>query len=328
MLHSGGTTNHARVRRFARDCRRLMEDGRFDTAICFSRVAGTPFHFCGDPCFRERFSRTKPALARLLPRYRFLLENERKLFASPSTTHLFFLASSEIPPFQAHYEIPDGRVTLLPPWLRPPESIPESRAQLRRAISDEFGLPDDAVFLLFVGSDFPRKGLDLAIRALASDSSTNTHLLVCGRDRAAPFRDLAERCSLGSRLHFLGPRDDVPRLMSAADILLHPARQETAGMVLLEALTYGLPVLCTSNCGYATHTVEAGCLALPASPQPDTIAARVAGTMERREEIAGKIRSWAGDPARYRTADLILETIARSLTAPGSPGAIPPAGAR
>jgi glycosyltransferase involved in cell wall biosynthesis len=44
--------------------------------------------------------------------------------------------------------------------------------------------------------------------------------------------------------------------MTAADVLLHPARVENTGLTLLESLACGLPVLCTAACGYATYIAE------------------------------------------------------------------------
>jgi UDP-glucose:(heptosyl)LPS alpha-1,3-glucosyltransferase len=47
-------------------------------------------------------------------------------------------------------------------------------------------------------------------------------------------------------------------LLLAADLLVHPARSEAAGMVLLEALVAGLPVVVSGVCGYAGHIAAAG----------------------------------------------------------------------
>ena len=58
-------------------------------------------------------------------------------------------------------------------------------------------------------------------------------------------------------MQFLGGRDDVPELLLAADALVHPALDEAAGIVLLEALVAGLPVICTDVCGYAHHIAAA-----------------------------------------------------------------------
>jgi UDP-glucose:(heptosyl)LPS alpha-1,3-glucosyltransferase len=61
----------------------------------------------------------------------------------------------------------------------------------------------------------------------------------------------------GVTVHFLGGQSDVARFYDAADFLLHPAYSESAGKVLLEALTHGLPVLTTDTCGYAPHIIKA-----------------------------------------------------------------------
>lgn len=58
-------------------------------------------------------------------------------------------------------------------------------------------------------------------------------------------------------MRFLGGRADTPRFYATADFLLHPAYSESAGKVLLEALTHGLPVLTTDTCGYAPHILDA-----------------------------------------------------------------------
>ncbi|MBO7327885.1 MAG: glycosyltransferase, partial [Lentisphaeria bacterium] len=56
---------------------------------------------------------------------------------------------------------------------------------------------------------------------------------------------------------------DVPELIAAADLMIHPARNEAAGAVLLESLACGTPVLCSANCGFSPMVKEAGSLVLP-----------------------------------------------------------------
>ena len=115
--------------------------------------------------------------------------------------------------------------------------------------------------LLFVGSGFIKKGLDRAIRALANAREQQPHhrirLLVVGQDRERRFRRLAKKLGVLELVHFLGGRDDVADLLLAADALVHPALDEAAGIVLLEALVAGLPVICTDVCGYAHHVADA-----------------------------------------------------------------------
>ena len=109
----------------------------------------------------------------------------------------------------------------------------------------------------------------------------------------------------------MGSRDDIPAIMMQSTLLIHPARMEAAGMVLTEALTHHLPTLCTELCGYASHTIAAGCLHLSNKPNIDEIATKVMDSLARRETIIPKIKAWCSEPGRYETADLMLAKIAR-----------------
>ena len=64
---------------------------------------------------------------------------------------------------------------------------------------------------------------------------------------------------IGVEKHFkiLQGRSDVPDFLQAADVLIHPSIKESAGMVIVEAIVAGLPVLCTDTCGYAFHVKKA-----------------------------------------------------------------------
>lgn len=312
-LHSGGSSNHGKVARFAQACQCHIRSENFDTSICFSRVPGAAFHFCGDPCYADKFHRNKPGILRWLPRYRFLLKNESAIFGAGSRTHLFFLAESEIPAYQEHYPIPGNRMTLLPPWLRRAETWGEPHDVIRSSVRRSLGLPADCCLLLFVGSDFRRKGLDLIISSLAATGSRSHHLLVCGQSNPESYRKQAKGLGISGRVHFLGPRDDIPRLMTAANLLVHPARQETAGMVLLEALTYGLPVLCTENCGYSVHVREVGCPLLKAGVGESELSRSILSITPDLPQLGQRALAWSQDPSRYRTAELILQTMRRSL---------------
>jgi UDP-glucose:(heptosyl)LPS alpha-1,3-glucosyltransferase len=114
--------------------------------------------------------------------------------------------------------------------------------------------------LLMVGSAFHTKGVDRAICAVASlpeDLRKRVKLYVLGRGKIELFSKIAEKKNLVEQVKFLGGREDVPAFLLAADLLVHPARTENTGTVLIEAMAAGLPVVVTENCGYAFHVQEA-----------------------------------------------------------------------
>lgn len=306
-LNSGGKSQHAKARNFAEACKTAYNAHSLDTAICFSRVPGTPFHFCGDPCYKERFVREKHPLIKALPRYRFLLESENALFGKDSDTHIFYLAASEIPAYKDYYPLDASRFTLLPPWLKRPKTFTQSREQIKQALTHELGISENDSLLLFVGSDFKRKGLDRAISALAALNDASLHIVACGKYSPTAYLQQAKDFGVQKQVHILGPRDDVPEWMYVSDLLIHPARQETAGMVLIEALTYKLPVLCTENCGYAAAVEEAGCKPLSKEASTEEIASRIQDTLPPSNALKSSIHHWPTQDSRYNSAELMLD---------------------
>jgi|TARA_B110000908_G_scaffold117508_2_gene137736 UDP-glucose:(heptosyl)LPS alpha-1,3-glucosyltransferase len=312
-LNSGGSSNHSKAAKFADSCQLLISSGEYDSSICFSRVPGTPFHFCGDACFLEKFQANKPALTRFLPRYRHFLSNEQLVFGADANTHIFFLASPDITSYQRYYQLADHHITLLPPWLKPAEQSDIPRDEIRRRIHDELKLSEDDQLLLFVGSNFKLKRVGIIIESLPS-LDDHIHLAICGKDDPGPPTKLANSLGVADRVHIMGPRNDIPAWMTAADLLVHPSSRETAGMVLVEALTYGLPVTCTRLCGYANHVANAGGHLLSNDCPPEEISQVVNDMLAELPLLQKKALAWAADPEHYRTADVMLDHIRASIT--------------
>ncbi|MGD2018696.1 MAG: glycosyltransferase family 4 protein, partial [Planctomycetota bacterium] len=103
------------------------------------------------------------------------------------------------------------------------------------------GLPVAAV----VGLLYSAKGQDLALEALAEEGLEGLQLLFVGPGDREPLVALAERLGVARRVAFTGPRDDVPSLLAAADMLLLPSRWEGMPYVVLEAMAASRAVVAT-----------------------------------------------------------------------------------
>jgi glycosyltransferase involved in cell wall biosynthesis len=159
--------------------------------------------------------------------------------------------------------------------LRPGAARPE----LRELVSA--GDPDALVLLSLSRLD-PRKGVDHLIRAVARLPADLSHvrLVVAGAPSLDPangerLRALAAEL-LGARVTFLGPRDDVPDLLRAADVFVLASSLEGLPLTILEAQACGTPVVAYPTAGIpevVTHG-ETGLLARAGSV--DDLAAQIA----------------------------------------------------
>jgi glycosyltransferase involved in cell wall biosynthesis len=106
-----------------------------------------------------------------------------------------------------------------------------------------------------------RKGQDVLLRAAAhvARSCPNVHYLIVGernssKDESRQFEQSLHHVSedsLKGKVHFLGRRTDVNRLLSELTLYVHAARQEPLGRVLLEAAAAGVPIIATDVGGTA-----------------------------------------------------------------------------
>jgi UDP-glucose:(heptosyl)LPS alpha-1,3-glucosyltransferase len=104
--------------------------------------------------------------------------------------------------------------------------------------------------VLFVGSGFRRKGLDLLLKAWALPSLQDVFLLVVGDDPAmAGYVRRARSQGLAGRVIFAGRDAEVEKYHAAANLFAMPSWQEAFGHASLEALASGLPILVSSPSG-------------------------------------------------------------------------------
>ncbi|MCC5605245.1 glycosyltransferase family 4 protein [Nostoc sp. CHAB 5834] len=122
----------------------------------------------------------------------------------------------------------------------------------------KLGLPENVTLALFAGDiRTPRKNLDTVLHALAK--VPDLHLVVVGHTQGSPFPELAASLGLSDRVHFVGFRRDIPQIMQAVDLFVFPSRYEACSLVLLEALSSGLPVItATATGGGELVTPECG----------------------------------------------------------------------
>lgn len=152
--------------------------------------------------------------------------------------------TSAVVDFYAQNGIPAEKFVVIPNAIVAAPTPGGSREELL----GELGLPSHARLVLFVGRLWLQKRVKDAIWAadLLKRIRDDVHLLVVGdgplRDRLHKFRDQAE---IRDKVHFLGHRADVPRLLAHADVLWSTSAYEGQSNAILEAMVAGVPVVAT-----------------------------------------------------------------------------------
>ncbi|WES63887.1 glycosyltransferase family 4 protein [Microbacter sp. GSS18] len=176
---------------------------------------------------------------------------------------------------------------------------PDERATARA----QFQLDDEDRVALFVGHDFDRKGLPVAIEALRH--APTVLLLVIGGNAGmvASARAIAEQHGVADRVLLLGEQRNLAPYLAAADMFVFPSAYESSGLVFLEALASGLPVVATPV-GVAPHVVHDGVSGFLVARDPVEIG-------DRMERIAATDRSEWRERARAAVQDYSWNAIAR-----------------
>lgn len=251
----GGLINPGRDLRLGQMLRSRRD--RFDRVVGFNKMPNLDIYFSGDPAYRE--------LARshwqwLSPKFHGQQALERQVFGPAGPRLVIVLSARQIDSYRRYWGTDQDRFRLLPPTLDPGRRHPELRVWRRDAMRRELGIAEGTVLWLAVANAPRTKGLDRTLHALARFPSAA--LVIVGVEpassRGRAIRWQAARFGVRERVQLLGYREDMPELMAAADLLVHPARLDTTGMVILEAIVNGLPAIATSICGFAPHVDDAG----------------------------------------------------------------------
>jgi glycosyltransferase involved in cell wall biosynthesis len=149
--------------------------------------------------------------------------------------------------------------------------------------------------ILFVGVIREVKGVDVLIRAmqLLSERRADAHLVLVGESYYAKYREeydrlrgLTSELGLDDRVTFAGPKPlgELVQIIQQSAVLVLPSRAESLGMVLVEALACGTPVVAT-RCGGPEDIVTDDVGVLVATDDAPALAQGIEAVLERRREF-------------------------------------------
>jgi glycosyltransferase involved in cell wall biosynthesis len=135
----------------------------------------------------------------------------------------------------------------------------EKPPPVARATRADFGIPSDAFVMVTVGRVVARKATPQLVKALAAAQRPDTHLLIVGDGpESDAVRSAAAEAGLSGRVHLLGQVSDERKYqaLGIADVFVSATQHEGFGLVFLEAMAYGLPIISYDHGGQTDFLVD------------------------------------------------------------------------
>jgi glycosyltransferase involved in cell wall biosynthesis len=184
------------------------------------------------------------------------------------------------------------------------------------AIRESYGLPEGRRYLIYVGSEDPRKNLVTLVRALAQlrRELPDVDLIKVGRSHFDRERqrliELAIQLGVRTAIHFLEdvPEDDLPLLYSLADLCVMPSLYEGFGFPVLEAMACGTPVVYAHAGSLPEIAGKAGMPVFPCDV--DTLASTLLALLQSRDKQLLLRRIGLDQAARFTWTATIQSTAA------------------
>ena len=283
----------------------------------FSRIPGGDFYFAADNCLAADWSQQhNRAVLKFLLRYRTFLELERQVFAPESSTHILALTNKQIADYQKFYQTQPERFSLMPAGIDSSCRRPDNMPQTRQKIRNKYNIPQNSLMLIQVAAQFGVKGVDRSIAALAylqKNTQKDCRLLVVGGGEIERYQKIAADCGVADRVVFAGACSNIAELIAAADLMIHPARKEATGTVIVEALAVGIPVIASDACGYAEYTGKLSKQLITPEPfKQEDLNNALFYAVNTLEEQTFKAVQYAGNSDFYRRAGVIIDLLERA----------------
>ena len=248
----------------------------------------------------------------LNPYHRVRLHLERTMLARGGHARLLALADGAKRDIVDLYGAPAEEIDVLPLGFDPGAFDPGKRAAARAQARARFGYSEDDRVLVFIANELERKGFGVLLDAVAQLEDPTVKILGAGRVVPEGYAPQLQALELTDRLRWVGSSSDVSLLHAASDAFVLPTRYEAWGLVIVEALGSGLPVVTSRLAGaaIAVRDRETGWL-LEDHEDPAELAAAIRWSLSSEpagaQAIAASVNGYTWEKIVARYADVLRE---------------------
>ena len=289
---------------FAWFAQRQIRRGHFDLVHSHERIFaadlftlhGVPHRYWVDQVRRKSMSLYDRATA-WVERKLVLEGGCRKFVAVSHLTRDIFLQE---------YAIDPEKVAVIHPGVELSDYRRVNKDDVRSAVRSSLGIGRNELVIVFASMNFEIKGLDDIIASLGKiqKQSPRLKLVVAGKGNIKKYQKMAREAGVAENIVFTGVlnREKLTDLYLAGDLYVMLSRFDTFGMVVLEAMAAGLPVIVSSNVG-AKDLVQEGKNGF------------VIADTSNKDFIASKIQVMFDDAVRKRMSDAAYQTATQNTWA-------------
>ncbi|MBI5666034.1 MAG: glycosyltransferase family 4 protein [Nitrospirae bacterium] len=277
--------------------------GYFDIIQTHDKTLYQDICFVADGChiewLRQRWKRKglPGKLSIMLNPYHWLiLLIEMMMYNGHRFKRIFALSHLVKKDIVRNYHVSGDEIDVVYHWIDTGRFHPDNREKYRKTIRVRHSVADEDFVILFVGSGFERKGVEYIIRAAEMLSGPATVLIV-GKGDGRPYQKFLGK----QKVIFCGAQKEVHEYYAASDIFILAPVYEPLGLVFLEAMASGLPVITTRSSG-AAELIKNG------------VHGYVVDGPEDIRGIAGSMQVLADDPELLKAMSKNARSLAEEFT--------------
>lgn len=241
---------------FSYFCKKAVGDD-FDIIHSHERVTKFDILTIHCPCFRSFITDEKRLWKRiyiwfsvaLSPLKLAYLWLEKEQFTYNNKRLLIAVSENVKRNVMDNYPLPDQYFRLANPGVNLHAPHKDDSDDDLEKLRLQLGIASDEIVILFVGSEFKRKGLEGLLRGFALMPHSNLKLVIAGEGggKLAEFKKLARSLGIDSRVLFLGLVKEIYRLYRLSDIYILPTLSDPFGMAPFEAMAFGVATIMSSS---------------------------------------------------------------------------------
>ena len=253
-------------------------DNTFDIIHTHERVTRFDVLTIHCPCYRGFITYKKGFWRKVLvwisvltsPRHLAYLWLEKKQFTCEKN-RLFIAVSENVKKdVRANYFLTEEDFRIAYPGVDMKRSQRGNASEYREKQRSNLGIDNNNIVILFVGTEFKRKGLEALLKGVAAMEDDSIKLLVAGGGKQNKYRKLAKRLGITKSVIFLGLVTNIEDIYTMSDIYVLPTLSDPYAMAPIEAMASGIPTVMSASkyagCSEHIRNGEALLLENPKNP--------------------------------------------------------------